>query len=87
MHFHCHGGDGRTTTFLAMYDMFCWAMAGKKLSRSKNSPTGNGAFSAIAWIPRLRKRKRAEGEDCKENTGWKSALACERWHGFLNGTV
>ena len=23
-HFHCHGGDGRTTTFLAMYDMFCW---------------------------------------------------------------
>jgi hypothetical protein len=21
VHFHCHGGDGRTTTFLAMYDM------------------------------------------------------------------
>jgi hypothetical protein len=25
VHFHCHGGDGRTTTFLAMYDMVCWA--------------------------------------------------------------
>jgi hypothetical protein len=21
LHFHCHGGDGRTTTFLALYDM------------------------------------------------------------------
>src|SRR5262249_29527544 len=21
VHFHCHGGDGRTTTFLTMYDM------------------------------------------------------------------
>jgi len=24
VHFHCHGGDGRTTTFLALYDMLCW---------------------------------------------------------------
>jgi hypothetical protein len=24
VHFHCHGGDGRTTTFLALYDMMCW---------------------------------------------------------------
>ena len=24
LHFHCHGGDGRTTTFLALYDMVCW---------------------------------------------------------------
>jgi Inositol hexakisphosphate len=21
LHFHCHGGDGRTTTFMALYDM------------------------------------------------------------------
>ena len=21
LHFHCHGGDGRTTTFLTLYDM------------------------------------------------------------------
>src|SRR5262249_8189956 len=25
VHFHCHGGDGRTTTFLALYDMAYWA--------------------------------------------------------------
>jgi hypothetical protein len=24
VHFHCHGGDGRTTTFLALFDMLCW---------------------------------------------------------------
>jgi hypothetical protein len=24
VHFHCHGGDGRTTTFLALYDMMSW---------------------------------------------------------------
>jgi hypothetical protein len=24
VHFHCHGGDGRTTTFLALYDMWRW---------------------------------------------------------------
>jgi hypothetical protein len=28
VHFHCHGGDGRTTTFLALYDMLCWKKAG-----------------------------------------------------------
>jgi len=28
VHFHCHGGDGRTTTFLTMYDML--AMAGTR---------------------------------------------------------
>ena len=27
VHFHCHGGDGRTTTFLMMYDMLTTAMA------------------------------------------------------------
>lgn len=24
VHFHCHGGDGRTTTFLALFDMVNW---------------------------------------------------------------
>lgn len=34
VHFHCHGGDGRTTTFLALYDMLCW-----KKSRQPNIPS------------------------------------------------
>jgi hypothetical protein len=25
LHCHCHGGDGRTTTFLALFDMISWA--------------------------------------------------------------
>jgi hypothetical protein len=29
VHFHCHGGDGRTTTFLALYDMVCWKQQSK----------------------------------------------------------
>lgn len=29
VHFHCHGGDGRTTTFLALYDMLCWKKSGR----------------------------------------------------------
>src|SRR5580704_17242432 len=28
VHFHCHGGDGRTTTFLALFDMLCWQPSG-----------------------------------------------------------
>jgi hypothetical protein len=31
VHFHCHGGDGRTSTFLALYDIICWKKAGGTL--------------------------------------------------------
>jgi hypothetical protein len=31
VHFHCHGGDGRTTSFLALYDIRCWKASGDTL--------------------------------------------------------
>jgi hypothetical protein len=31
VHFHCHGGDGRTTSFLALYDMLCWKQSNDAL--------------------------------------------------------
>jgi hypothetical protein len=40
VHFHCHGGDGRTTTFLALYDMLCWSHS--------NDPLPPGGLDAIA---------------------------------------
>ena len=35
VHCHCHGGDGRTTTFLALFDMVHWA----KAKATSNFPT------------------------------------------------
>jgi hypothetical protein len=35
VHCHCHGGDGRTTTFLALFDMVNWA----KAKGTSNFPT------------------------------------------------
>jgi hypothetical protein len=40
VHFHCHGGDGRTTTFLALYDMLCW--------RASTDPLPPGGLDAFA---------------------------------------
>ncbi len=40
VHFHCHGGDGRTTSFLALYDIRCWKASGDPL------PDDMDAFAA-----------------------------------------
>jgi hypothetical protein len=40
VHFHCHGGDGRTTSFLALYDILCWKASGDPLP-----PGGLEAFA------------------------------------------
>ena len=37
VHFHCHGGDGRTTTFLALYSMWCWEKALAQATLLSNS--------------------------------------------------
>lgn len=72
IHFHCHGGDGRTTTFMAMYDMFC-----KAQSDLANFPS----------IGKFAKRQmslfcydlNAENSPCDEDTNWKCALVKARW--------
>lgn len=74
IHFHCHGGDGRTTSFLAMYDMFCVAKSG-----TRNFPSINKfaerqmelfCYNLDPFLPL---------PGCNENTIWKCGLAKERW--------
>ncbi len=78
VHFHCHGGDGRTTTFLAMYDIFCWAMAGKRpiLSLKEFS---NRQWSLFCYCLDPSGCGGNEKKKCDEDTDWKCALANERW--------
>jgi Inositol hexakisphosphate len=80
VHFHCHGGDGRTTTFLALYDMWRWKKA--------NYP-GYPSLETFA----CRQYKLAPnycldpgGCDCppppaasQPVAGWKRPLALRRW--------
>jgi hypothetical protein len=81
-HFHCHGGDGRTTTFLLLYDMLCWKKSSKKLPdldvfacRQFGLPPG------YCLNP--------DGCRCGTRTsqpigGWKRPLAIQRWNALEN---
>lgn len=77
VHFHCHGGDGRTTTFLAMYDMFCWFMAGKKPLSVKEF--SNRQWSLFCYCLDPQGCVGNQKESCNEDKDWKCALARERW--------
>jgi hypothetical protein len=70
VHFHCHGGDGRTTTFLTMYDM---------LGVAKAHPP-------IPWPPDLEYFRRRQLQlfhyDLKPDTSikrWQAPLSEARW--------
>jgi len=77
-HFHCHGGDGRTTTFLMLYDMLCWKKTSEALPdldvfacRQFGLPPG------YCLNP--------DGCRCGKQTsqpigGWKRPLAIQRWN-------
>jgi hypothetical protein len=78
IHFHCHGGDGRTTTFLAMYDMVCWAKA--------NSANPDSLlpflFPSIKYFANRQLQLFAYDLDpagCDDTKDWKCALSAERW--------
>jgi len=75
IHFHCHGGDGRTTTFLAMYDMACWAKAnGRELSEF--------AFPSVGYFANRQLQLFAydlNPAGCDKIKDWKCALSIERW--------
>ena len=92
VHFHCHGGDGRTTTFLALYDMLCW--------RHSNDPLPPGGLDAIACRQCLLFSYCLNPNGCKQPAGspcghcpaqsnkppWKPPLDEVRWQileGFL----
>lgn len=73
VHFHCHGGDGRTTTFLAMYDMFCWLQS-KKQPVPCVQDFSNRQWSLFCYCL---DPTGCDGIDVSSD--WKSALAVARW--------
>lgn len=74
VHFHCHGGDGRTTSFLAMYDMFWWV---------KTHPPPYPSVEDFAVRQSQLFKYSLNPGKCDPNKEWKCALARERWE-FLN---
>ena len=78
LHFHCHGGDGRTTTFLALYDMVCW-------KRSAKDPfPALEVFACRQYGLNPNYCVNPDGCDCGTETspptaGWKRPLALQRW--------
>lgn len=81
VHFHCHGGDGRTTTFLAMYDMWSW----KRWSTHPLPDLKVFACRQYALAPHY--CLNPDGCDCglpssQPIGGWKRPLALQRWEGL-----
>ena len=70
VHYHCHGGDGRTTTFLAMYDMVCWA---------KTNGLPLPAVKVFADRQLEIFTYNLDPGNCDEATNWKCYLARVRW--------
>jgi hypothetical protein len=66
VHFHCHGGDGRTTTFLALWDMLTWELSGDPMPSLEEF-----AARQLQLFP--------YSLDPSGTTGWKLPLAEERW--------
>ena len=79
VHFHCHGGDGRTTTFLALYDMMCW----KKFSKDPFPDLTAFACRQFESLPPYYCLN-PDGCNCRKRdsqpiAGWKRPLAEDRW--------
>jgi hypothetical protein len=84
VHFHCHGGDGRTTSFLALYDIRCWKASGDPLPAG-----GMKAFVArqcelftYCLDPAGCKDPKCVGD----RDAWKVSLAEVRWR-ILSGQL
>ncbi len=80
VHFHCHGGDGRTTTFLALYDMWRW----KKANYPRYPSLETFACRQYKLAPNY--FLDPGGCDCppppaasQPVAGWKRPLALRRW--------
>lgn len=71
VHFHCHGGDGRTTTFLALWDMLCWE---GPLPPTRTFAERQCSLFAYCLYPDII-------DYCGElEDPWKRPLALERWN-------
>jgi len=81
LHCHCHGGDGRTTTFLALFDMVHWA----KTKGTSNFPSlddfANRQCKIFSYC--LNPDGCSNESSCRSGISttddWKYYLALERW--------
>lgn len=80
VHFHCHGGDGRTTTFLALYDMLSWFRENRR--GSVGTPLPSVEEFAARQCQLFSYCLNPDGcTNCGEaTTGWKLSLAQQRWN-------
>lgn len=80
VHFHCHGGDGRTTSFMAIYDMICWR---------RNHP--DQPIPALECFSRRQQSLFSYDLDPMhaDPLDWKYPLAVARWQclDFLRGWI
>lgn len=74
VHFHCHGGDGRTSTFLALYDILCQKKAGGTLPTLEEFAARQCELFSYCLDP-----AGCAGGCGKATTGWKLSLAEARW--------
>jgi len=70
VHFHCHGGDGRTTTFLTMYDM---------LNVAKESPPTATPPDLEYFRQRQLRLFRYDVRPDPTSRRWQTALSTVRW--------
>ena len=75
VHFHCHGGDGRTTTFLALYDMAFWFRHWKTDRFPTLEQFAQRQCQLFSYS--LNPDKDCGGHPAKQD--WKYELARERW--------
>ncbi len=82
VHFHCHGGDGRTSTFLCLYDMLCWQRSNTRLGpndRIPLPPVEEFATRQCGLFPYCLDPSGC-GDCGKPEAGWKQSLAAVRWN-------
>jgi hypothetical protein len=92
VHFHCHGGDGRTTTFLALYDMLCWSESPDPLPSAETFARRQCLlFSYCLYPPGCRNPDGSKCGECDSSppvVTWKTFLETDRWTAlekFLSG--
>jgi protein-tyrosine phosphatase len=94
LHFHCAAGEGRTTTFMTMYDMMKnyknvsaseivhrqWAIGGLDLLRSKQDPRRNAWVEArVKFINRFYEYCTSEGPEFKKTwSEWNQLSSSKR---------
>jgi hypothetical protein len=85
VHFHCHGGDGRTTTFLALYDMVCWKQSADPLPDRGIEEFACRQCRLFSYCLNPYGCRSSDGTACGHCEGqpmdvdWKSALGAARW--------